>query len=462
MNRRLAAFAQRYALALALIASVNGEFWALGAVFSLTRPFINLDLTIALLVMGWSRAWGSLALLLAWFVDGLVSQSLLFHFNDPAEFLAGVQFLKSVDIGALVTPERLFVTLPFAVVLTVVSSTAARWRSCRRELVMLSAVLFAADIVNGSSAVMGKDSRLVSLNIVGSPIVSASLHAVRTSGQNVLTRVGPLDGGGGEAVDIVEWAASHPHGSIVLVLVESMGLHRSSELRAFLRSRLYTPDVAARWALQESDRSFKGSTTYGELHVLCSLYGPYRALTSQWGRECVPSRLTRLGWSTVGVHGFTGSMFDRKSWWTLLGLQRLEFLESTPPPARRVCGVGFRGLCDEQVVEKAFSLADGPAKFAYVLTLNTHLPLEPEALPAASLTRCRAHLTGDDVCLLMERLGDVLAAVSVRMSASRSPLLVVITGDHAPPFANRHAREQFDAARVPTYVLTPRATAASD
>jgi hypothetical protein len=61
-----------------------------------------------------------------------------------------------------------------------------------------------------------------------------------------------------------------------------------------------------------------------------------------------------------------------------------------------------------------------------------------------------------DGCQIVNRLGWLLDQLQADVAAMLQPPLVLVSGDHAPPFLERAARDAFDPARVLDFVLEPR------
>jgi hypothetical protein len=191
------------------------------------------------------------------------------------------------------------------------------------------------------------------------------------------------------------------------------------------------------------------------------LDGNYRDLDTEHGKSCLPAKLQSLGWRTAGFHGFSGRMFDRNMWWTYLGFDEIHFADSPRFRSFAQCGAAFRGVCDQDVVRAGLqALAPGHA-FSYVLTLNTHLPLAPVSFSPALLEVCASAEVPQNTCHLLASLGVTLNGIRDLLKTAPHPPLVVVLGDHAPPFASRASRESFLTRAVPAFLLTPL-TAAAD
>ncbi|WP_431259101.1 hypothetical protein ACQ86G_02155 [Roseateles chitinivorans] len=315
-------------------------------------------------------------------------------------------------------------------------------------------VVAALDLLNGSSRYAVADRRAVPLNIAGSPIVSFSRQVAASQRHEPPVALGP-----GESIaavaDLAGWARAHPDRSIWLVVVESMGWMENEALR---RQLMKAMDGALRgdaYRVELRQLPFKGSTTYGELRALCGVIGAYADLSDAQAAECLPARLAGMGWTTTGLHGFSGRMFDRRGWWPRIGLRQALFLEDLGEELP-LCGGAFRGVCDVELLQTSARRLWEPRQFVYTLTLNTHLPIDPVTVPADWQGLCDRERVSRDVCELTAAQGRLLATVAdlARDLPSPRPLVVVI-GDHAPPFLDVHARAAFDRRTVPALILRP-------
>jgi hypothetical protein len=438
-------------LALAVVA-FNLPFWVLGRWFFIDRALFNLDMLPALLLAPFSPVLALAAVALAWMLDAAVGQSMTYHFTSPIDFLRSAAFANTLDWEPFLLSSKSLVVVPFVV------CAAILWRLLRRPIGWrLSLVVFfvvaALDAVNGASLLAWRDTRWT-VNFAGSPTAALLHQASRPAEARVLR---PLPRSDGDVVreELLGWADRHPQGSVLVVVVESLGQHTHEAMRRWLRSQLWQGPLTARFDLREGRSAFKGATTAGELRVLCGLSGSYRAMSPQAGAVCLPHRFVERGWRTIGLHGFSSRMFERKAWWPMLGLQDIAFAEELLQDAPR-CGAALRGLCDQALIRRAMSEAQTPRRFVYALTLNTHLPIEDAPLPDDLAALCAEVGAQDEVCQLHAQLGRVLAHLRDELAAAEHPLAVVVVGDHAPPFNDRRSRAEYEREWVPSFLLLPQ------
>jgi hypothetical protein len=443
---------------LALVVLTQLPFWLMQTQLSIQRPIFNLDLFVALLVASWNRRWGLIVLCVAWAAEIARDASISYHFVDTGDFLDAARFIDLVQVHHILS-WQLIVGVGAMVACAAAVYLLVGTRSPPKILIIVLALLaFGGDTLNGSNRILGLggDRFRVSANIAGSP----GWNIVFMARANWQMSSEPLK----RLADrrtferALAWQTAQPRSSVLLVLVESMGLARSPQLRDWLGSRLETPSVMQRWTMRRDSEAFFGPTVYGELRVLCGLEGHYSRLKRSEELQCLPHRFVEPGEHALGLHGFNLQMFDRQRWWRELGLEPQVFDSEPRGPETMDCNEAFPGVCDGVVLERAVELADAPSRLVYVVTLDTHLPL-PTAGPAPRPDL--AHLCAVEevpplACRMVDGLGSVLDKLALELSHMQHPPLVLVVGDHAPPFLQAAARDAFDQARVPAFTLEPR------
>ena len=234
-------------------------------------------------------------------------------------------------------------------------------------------------------------------------------------------------------------------------MVESLGIPTDTVPREWLDHRLNSK----KFNVSAFEISFRGATTSGELRSLCGLEGSYTALNLSNTESCLPRLLAKNDWRITGFHGFSQRMFDRQSWWPLIGLEQSSFMESPDVLALGRCGNAFRGACDKDLLKLAVGHAAVPKSFVYVLTLGTHLPVLPVDIPPTLSSICDQRRLPANACRHIAALGDVLSNVITSTEALPTTPLVVVVGDHAPPFSDLEERSSFKQDRVPGFILEP-------
>ena len=433
---------------------LNVPFWWLGQTSFLHRAWLNVDLFLPLIVASVSPVAACASLLLLWILDMAVSQSLTWHFHSPFEFIRSIEFVPAIDVAGYVTLSRIAMAIPF-----LGCGVAAIWLVRRRPRVYLSVLpllltVALVDGLNGSSFLWKRATRFLPGNVAGSA-TKVSINSMLSSATDEL-KILPPNTALTEQFDVISWAKSHPDRGVLLVLVESMGLHNDPRMRHWIRDQLVDETISAQFRVDDFSVPFKGSTTSAELRELCHLDGSYRALSDRDNSSCLPNELGALGWETVGLHGFSHRMFMRGEWWFSTGLQRRLFAEELAAPAQVLCGGAFVGICDDVVMRRSVREAEGARRFVYALTLNGHLPLPTAIVPGRLRSVCGESGAGEGVCDLTAVNGVALRGLREALKTSGHQPLVLVVGDHSPPFGDLQSRQQYSQTSVPGFVLVPR------
>ena len=434
---------------------LNAPFWWLAHTNFLSRAWFNVDLLIPLVIARFSPIAALLSLAFFWILDAAVSQSLAWHFRSPLEFIRSVEFLPSVHVASYLSFSWLALLVPFVVSAALALWLVRRQRHTGSASFLILLLVASVDFLNGSTFIWVRAERLLPGNVGGSALKQVITAFVTPVGDK-LASLAP-----GNSLttqfDVEGWARAHPDRSVVVVLVESMGLHEDTRMRQWLRDQVFDKTIADRVDLKEMDVPFKGSTTSAEMRELCGLIGIYRELlTVTPTPSCLPARLASAGWETIGVHGFSSRMFMRGAWWPKLGLKQRLFAEDLALADEKRCGGAFVGLCDARMIDTAFMEARASKHFVYVLTLNSHLPLGEVTVPPDLGTICDQGKVGDGVCGFTSTIGIALRAVRAGIAGSDRVPLVLVVGDHAPPFSKLEWRNEFDQRVVPGFILVPR------
>ena len=143
--------------------------------------------------------------------------------------------------------------------------------------------------------------------------------------------------------------AVEAHRHLLIVIVEALGQPEAPEARQDIFAAFDRPGIGARFAVSRGTVAYAGSTTAAEMRELCGTSASYRLVRDDAFAtdDCLPVALAARGYRTAGLHGMTGSFFERRQWWPRLGLGQSDFLEQfATDPALGRCGVVFSGICD--------------------------------------------------------------------------------------------------------------------
>jgi hypothetical protein len=440
--------------ALLAVLLLNAPFWVLQQHYFVLRPIFNIDLNFVAVICLLNVPIGAALLLFAWVLDGVLVASFSYFFGSVFEFVSTIGYLSVLELYRYLTLQVGVILLMFLLLGSGVLFIFIRRRTSVNAIIIISLIICFFDIINGSTQLfgLGRDQFLVKENIAGSP--SLNLWVARN--RERVTSTIPLSSLPSPTAfhRIAEWHSRHSEQSVLVVIVESLGRPVPAKLQAWLEDQIFTSKVKSRWRTTSTIESFAGSTTYGELRVLCGLSGHYRRITVENAQKCLPYTASLDGYETTGYHGFTSQMFERSKWWPSIGLNSRYFAESLAS-STPMCAGAFPGVCDDAMITLASLQADKPRQFVYLLTLNTHLPLEHTDVPSSFRSLCSLEAFDDLACELVFLLGNTLKNISGNLERVGHPPFVAIVGDHAPPFNDIQSRMSFVKGTVPVYFLEP-------
>jgi hypothetical protein len=252
--------------------------------------------------------------------------------------------------------------------------------------------------------------------------------------------------------------------NVVQILVESWGLAVDQPLQDALVEPYLQPDVSAKYEVIRGSVSFNGQTIAGEARELCGSAIGFHLLTAPAAdlRSCLPARLAALGYETIGVHGMSGHMFNRSTWYDTIGFQERWFHEQLQPQGLPDCTGAFIGTCDADIaawIGRRLDEDSSRPKFIHWMTLNSHLPEPvPLHLPNGALCSAALGLQPDSpLCSWYQLVANVHRSVAqLALDPMGRPTVFVIVGDHAPPFGDSSLHNRFSQSNVPYVVLVPR------
>lgn len=445
--------------AFALVAAVtlcHVPFWLMGQQALMPQPVLCIDVLLALAVFAWNRPLGVMAMLLAWALSLLRGVALNYHFHDVPEFLNSFRFAHLLSYSSFVTATSLLLTLGGVAGLTLIFGLLRRLRPSIAGTMVLLGLLGVADIANGSANAigLGRDKAWALVNILGSPgynLVFTEFVFLRFGAQPLT----PLDPPPRSWVQLSEQARVG-RGGAVLILAESLGWPRDDEIRRWLFSQLETTALRGGWEMDVASETFFGGTVGGEVRVLCGLRGHYSRLDPSNNAGCLPRVFRAQGAGATAMHGFSSRMFDRGQWWPSIGFDRLDFDSTWTAHGDRRCPGAFDGICDHDVLASALARAMQGRQFVYALTINTHLPLPRVDVGVSLQALCTRRNIPDAACQLLEAQGCLLRDIGGQVAALDGGVdVVMVVGDHSPPFHAVADREVFSASVVPSLQLRP-------
>lgn len=248
------------------------------------------------------------------------------------------------------------------------------------------------------------------------------------------------------------WKEQSPSSRVLFIIGEAWGLPReSSALEKQITSLRSNPHVQS---LVVDKIQAIGATAAGELRELCGVIPTrlnFRKLTSKAVGDCLPARLHRQGYATVGIHGADGGMYRRTLWWPEIGLEERLFKE-TIPSSEPLC-FSFPGHCDRHLLNIVKEKLSSEKTFVYWLTLNSHFPYDQRDIVNFREGLCEAWKApgySEQLCDYQNLHAQFFEGLaSLVDDPSMKGVEVVVVGDHPPLFNDTSSRERFFRDQVP-------------
>lgn len=434
--------AKKMLVAFSLVLLCNVVFWVLAYHTSTARPLVNVDYFLGFLLLCLPikpkllpQILGVLFLFIAFVFDVMMLVMQLFPFMDLAGFIYFLPFVKVaptlyqllIGVGVL-----LLVALFFAVVKLSAKTDAYH--------VSLLSVLFV--VLWYFTQYFQYHDRGISRSMFGANnfYYIKSQYALYHENQkidfisevSVTPQFSPYVG---------ERASEHLKQSdkILFIVNESWGQFKNKDLHHQVIHALSEQSHRFEY-FEQGYFPFQDSTINGELRELCGLqvkgYALNRLKTNELG-QCLPNLLRDKNYQTVAMHGASGRLYERYSWYPKAGFEEVIFAEHLMD--KKKCQA-FRGVCDTQlsdVVKDHLSKHD--KIFFYWLTLTTHAPYELVDLEKPTSIECTHYQMKDDseLCksakMQEQFFGSLARLVS---SPEMAGVEVVVVGDHIPPTDN--------------------------
>lgn len=435
-----------------LLCLANFPFWLAQSQLSLVHPIFNPDY---LLVFALPSIHLRMAFIVGiWILEILTTIVHTYYFDSIIGLLKSLQHSNEVNLWSLLSFNDLILLVVFLIFAGIIYQLLKSEITSKKGLAAALFIIFSVDAINGSTEIslFKRDTPLIDSNISSSAIFTTISPIFSRHQKGDLA---PIVKGEANTKLIPAWAEEHPGMSFLIIIVESMGLPVNSAARQWLFKQLNDSINSADWKLELSSLEFKGSTTRGEMRTLCSLTGDYANLNRDNSTNCLPAKLSKIQYETIAIHGFSRRMFNRETWWRIIGFKDIFFANDFNKNTPR-CGTTFRGICDDYLIDEAFRMASTPKRFVYLLTLNTHLPLTASELPLDLNLLCNREKIPYWSCQIIAQQGKLLLQIAKILNKYKSNIHVNIVGDHAPPFSDTSDREQFSQTLVPQFDITPK------
>jgi hypothetical protein len=448
----------RAVLAFCILA--NLPFWVAHLFFETgPRAYFNVDyVVVGIAALYLPFAWAVAALSVVFVMD-ILRTSAAFYFFSQHDLLVSAGAIRHVPVSRSTGVGASLVIA--AVVLAVATIALGRAKTSRRTVtavlgfVLLTLVGYRIwyvkndDIVEGLALSNSNTMSLVrSAYAASKPIERKELRAVNAATDS-LWNGSPVRTPG------------TLRRNLVIVMAESYGSYKDETWSKFLVKPFQQEAITSRYTVIQGVTPFQGSTVSAELRELCHLRSdiPTPGNDLRWMKDCLPQQWNATH-ETTAIHGFTGYMFDRRSWYPRLGFQKILFLPELEREGVKRCNVALDGACDDQIAELIHRkiVAAKQPQLIYWLTIDTHLPLAVTGTaPMFCGTERTSYPSDKSVCEWMNGTYNNNASIAqIAADANLPATEFLIIGDHAPPFISNSRRQLFEAGVVPFVHLVPR------
>lgn len=414
----------------------NSVFWVVSHFTHTLRPWFNLDYVwIAMLFClprWWWRLLAVVALCCTFIADCLLLVTQLFPINS---FTGALHLLPSVFKGPVQYQLLLLLALVWLVIVLLIDLYQPRQTWIKPRLLFGLVVLFVGFI---GSALGGE--RVVQSQLIH--YYQGTYNGFLVGGNDDAR----MAGAGAKSLSLQLLPHSHSD-KILLVVDESWGFTQDPQLQEAVLEQILAERGRFEF-FEHGMKQFNGLTLQAELKELCQIHlessitSELKTLTSQDFADCLPHQLQQRGYTTYGLHGSTGSFYDRADWYPKAGFQHRQFVENMSSLPR--CGA-FNGVCDHALfAEVKKMLLAQPKTFVHWMTLTTHFPYEAKDITDKRL-QCRQFGLKPDgnPCrnlMLHAQFFDQMA-IWLQDPALKG-LEVVVIGDHEPPMLDRDERDK--------------------
>ncbi len=247
-------------------------------------------------------------------------------------------------------------------------------------------------------------------------------------------------------------------GNQLLIIMESWGFPNKQADWNKLKAIISSKDKLQEWKFDFGSTKFSGGTAHAELRELLDANGDYRYLVNPDSARSVRSIFNskkKQGYSTFAIHSFSGKMFQRNIWWKNIGADSVFFMENVLRKKRLTSDelnytTPFPSLNDEDAFLFIGPRNDHRKRFAYFLTVNTHLPFN-------SQTSNKQHVIfdsqlSDEAENQLDRIIELIKFFIEKGNAEHWSKILIV-GDHMPPFSNEKDRNFYSKKEVPFLLL---------
>lgn len=237
----------------------------------------------------------------------------------------------------------------------------------------------------------------------------------------------------------------------ILIILESWGLLKDTSLRnQQIRSILELKEKG--YSVQFDTSNFFGGTSQAEARELLNKEGEAYYSIIQNGQldiECLPSHKNKTGYYTTALQSFSGFHSSGNQFRTILGFKAIKDYSNfkNSKKINENYNNHYNAVNDEAVFDFGFKLITAhPKTFTYILTINTHLPFE-------SKLTSKSNFPSIETKGQYKRLEEQFEHLAYLLKEFPEAMLVIV-GDHPPPFLLQSERDLYDENLVPALIVS--------
>ncbi|MBN8837253.1 MAG: hypothetical protein J0I09_08345 [Sphingobacteriia bacterium] len=447
---------------------LNVLLYFLSVYFNTQRPLFLIEYNILLLLLVFRLPFVLyvLSFLLLFAFDLLVYQSSLFYFT-PIEALQNLRYLKFHHSFGLIIISALLVAAFLGAMLYVVYKQYICKVSAMNFFVyciIILALLTGSDVLNGTNTNMLNDKKFSRINICGSSVMFIynleKMYMVSDEKPKTFFQ----QGSAAQNFFVGTGVKADSSNKELIIIVESWGLLKQFPYVNFFKK--YDSALTSNYKIHFDSTEFNGSTTNAELREFLNQLGAYNYYLNKhscYADSSLFDKKAKQGYLTIGVHSFSKYMFKRNVWWKNIGIQNSYFKEEL----QRKGGItetdkdgAFSGVYDERAFDFLNKESAKYSKvFAYLLTVNTHLPYFRKDSLLQNTNTAFVKSVLEYNAIVRPQLIRVFNEVDyfiTKIAKEKFWDKVLIVGDHAPPYISEQNRTFFNQQYVPYIQLSKK------
>lgn len=422
-------------ISILMIIVCNLVFLGLAFLTKTARPIINVDYFVALILFCLpykiSRFFGILVFLAAIIIDAIMFTMQLFPFMDLSGFIYFIPFIK-------VAPTLYQIMALFAVILLLLMPVLLIKLSKKTNIYHLLLLIIPLNIIGYFTQHLQYHHHELQKEMFGANnfyYIASQFQLYQLNKNHSFLEA---------AADLPaflpyqnEYVSNTLKGSpkILFIVNESWGRFKNDELHNQILTDLLKNQANFEF-LNQGHFPYQDATVNGELRELCQLQVQGFAFHKMQDelKDCLPNRLKNQGYTTIGLHGGSGGLYERYVWYPKAGFDKPIFAENLMD--KQICQP-FRGVCDTQLFELVReSFIKNDKVFFYWLTLTSHYPYDLKDLVQPSTLSCPEYNLDDNhpYCHNAKLHQQFFYHLN---ELSKDPAMrgveVIVVGDHIPP-----------------------------